>query len=275
MKQFILRNKKALGGIIAILLIGGITMSFQDSPFGANKFVVQDEFDLQGSFIDTVPEKECNGSMKMKDFDKLQSQLDKSLLQVNDEIKKIDFDQIQKQVENTLKELDMDKIMKTVEASLKSIDLDKLLADVTSSLKDINWDVKEVEMEKALAEVKKEIEKARIEIKDIDQEAIKKKLDKAKLEIDKAKLEIKNIDMDKIMSEAKAGINKAKEELKQTKEMFNEMEKDGLINSKEGFVLEYKDKALYIDGKKQSERTTDKYRKYFKKDHFRITIEKE
>jgi len=275
MKQFILKNKKALGGIIAILLIGGITMSFQDSPFGGGKFLVQEEFDMQGSFTDTVPEKECNGSIKMKDFDKIQSQLDKSLLQVNDEIKKIDFDKIQKQVENTLKDLDMEKIMKDVEASLKNIDLDKLLADVTSSLKDINWEAKEGEMEKALAEAKKEIEKARIEIKDIDQGAIKKELEKAKLEIEKSRLEIKNIDMDKIMSEAKAGIDKAREEIKLTKEMFTELEKDGLVNSKDGFVLEYKDKALYIDGKKQSERTTDKYRKYFNKEHFKITIEKE
>jgi len=57
--------------------------------------------------------------------------------------------------------------------------------------------------------------------------------------------------------------------------MFNEMEKDGLINSKEGFTIEYKNKDLYIDGKKQSEKTTGKYRKYFKQDHFKIRIDKE
>lgn len=275
MKQFILKNKKALGGFIAILLIGGVTMSFQDSPFGGGKFLVQEEFDVQEAFTDTVPEKECTGSIKMKDFDKLHAELDKTLLEVTGEIKKIDFDKIQKQVESTLKELDMDMIMREVQASLKSIDLDKLVADVSSSLKDINWEAKDGEMEKALAEVKKEVEKARIEIKDIDQESIKKELDKAKLEIEKSRLELKNIDMDKIMSEARAGIDKAKEELRHTREMFTELEKDGLVNSKEGFVLEYKDKALFIDGKKQNERTTGKYRKYFKKDHFKITIEKE
>ncbi|HMK05041.1 MAG TPA: hypothetical protein VK489_12645 [Ferruginibacter sp.] len=275
MKQFILKNKNALAGFIAILLIGVVTMSFQDSPFSGGKFVVQEEFDMQETIGDTVPDKKCDGSIRMKDFDKLQSQLDRSLLQVNDEIKKIDFEKIQKQVENTLKDLDMEKIMKDVENSLKTIDLDKLLADVTLSLKDFNWEAKEGEMEKALAEAKKEIEKARIEIKDIDREAIKKELGKAKIEIEKSKIELKKIDVDKIMNEAKAGIGKAREELKQTKEMFNELEKDGLVNAKEGFVLEYKDKALYIDGKKQSERTTDKYRKYFKKDHFKMTIEKE
>jgi hypothetical protein len=48
-----------------------------------------------------------------------------------------------------------------------------------------------------------------------------------------------------------------------------------LISSKEGFTIEYKNKELYIDGKKQSVKTTDKYQKYFKKEHFKITIEKE
>ena len=70
-------------------------------------------------------------------------------------------------------------------------------------------------------------------------------------------------------------IDKAKEELRLTKEMFTEMEKDGLIDPKQGFTIEYKNKDLYIDGKKQSAKTTDKYRKYFKKDHFKMTIEKE
>ncbi len=38
--------------------------------------------------------------------------------------------------------------------------------------------------------------------------------------------------------------------------------------------MEHSFKA-YIDGKKQSEKITDKYRKYFKEDHFKIKIDKE
>ena len=70
-------------------------------------------------------------------------------------------------------------------------------------------------------------------------------------------------------------LKKAKTELKDTKEMISEMEKDGLVDSKKGFELEYKDKVLYIDGKKQTEKVTEKYRKYFKKEHFKIRIDKE
>ncbi len=276
MKQFILKHKKAITGTLAILLIGGITMSFQDSPFSYTKFNVQEDSDMhQKCTKDTVPEKEYSSSMKMKDFDNLQNVLDKSLLQAMDEVKKIDFTKMQKDIEASLKSVDMEKIMKEVNNSLKSIDLDKLLADAKSSLNDINWNDKSEEIEKSMKEAREEIEKAKLEIKDKDRDKIEKELEKAKIEIEKSKAELDKIDMNKIMNEARVEIDKTKEELKLTKEMFNEMEKDGLINSKEGFTIDYKNKDLYIDGKKQSERTTDKYRKYFKKDHFKIKIDKE
>ena len=276
MKQFILKHKKAIAGTIAVLLIGGITMSFQDSPFSYTKFtVLEDSAPTLKCPLDTVPEKEYSGSMKMKDFDNLQNVLDKSLVDAVAEIKKIDFAKIQKDIEASLKSVDMAKIMEDVNRSLKAVDMDKLMADVTSSLNDIDWSEKNEEIEKALKEAKREIEKAKLEIRNIDRDKIEKELDKARLEIEKSKSEIDKLDLNKIMNEAREGIDKAKEELKLTKEMFNEMEKDGLINSKEGFTIEYKNKDLYIDGKKQSEKTTDKYRKYFKQDHFKIRIDKE
>lgn len=276
MKQFILKNKKAITGAIAILLIGGITMSFQDSPFSYTKFSVQEDLaPTPKCNLDTVPEKEYSGSMKMKDFDNLQNVLDKSILDAVAEIKKIDFAKIQKDIESSLKAVDMEKIMADVSRSLKAVDMDKLLAEVKSSLNDIDLEGKNEEIEKALREAKKEIEKAKMEIKDIDGDKIQKELEKARLEMEKSKVELNKLDLNKIMSEAREGIDKAKEELKLTKEMFNEMEKDGLINSKEGFTIEYKNKDLYIDGKKQSEKTTDKYRKYFKQDHFKMRIDKE
>lgn len=275
MKQFILKNKNALAGIFALLLTGVITMSFQDSPFSYTQFMVEENFDVPGCMNDTLPEKEFSGSMKMKDFDKLQSELDKSLLQVNEEMKKIDFSKIQLEIQSALKSLDMEKIILDVERSLKSIDLDKMIAGISSSLKGLSPELKSAEMEKAMSEAKNEIEKAKQEIKDIDHNAIKKELEKAKQEIEKSRLDIEKIDMDKIMAEARQGIDKAKDELKLTREMFNELENDGLVDPKKGFELEYKDKSLYINGKKQPEKVTGKYRKYFKKDHFKIRIEKE
>jgi hypothetical protein len=272
MKQFILKNKKALAGTIAVLLIGGITMSFQDSPFAYSKFSVADDPGIYSACTDTLPEKE---GMKMQEFDKLQTELDRSLLQVNDELKKMDFSKMQLDIETALKSVDMDKIRKDVDLALKNVDMSKLMAEVSASIKNIDIDYNKADIEKALAEAAKEIDKAKLEIKEIDKEKLKKELTNAQQEIDKAKLKIEKIDMDKVMTEARAGIDKAKEELKLTKEMFTEMEKDGLISSKDGFTIEYKNKDLYIDGVKQPEKTTDKYRKYFKKEDFKIKINKD
>ncbi len=275
MKHFILKNKKALTGTIAFLLIGAMTMSFQDSPFGYSKYLEKDALKISAGCADTIPDKEFTESMKMKDFDKLQSELDRTLKQVDAELRKIDLSGIEKQIESSLKSVDMEKIMKDVELSLKSIDMDKMMADISSSLKDIDLKHNTAEIEKALAEAKKEIENAKLEIKDIDKAAMKKEMANAEKEIEKARAEIKKIDLDKIMDEARAGIDKAKAELKLTKEMFTEMEKDGLINSKKGFSIEYKNKDLFIDGKRQPEKVTDKYRKYFKEDPYKITIDKD
>lgn len=275
MKQFISANRKTLIPTLALLLVGGITMSFRDSPFSYHRFAVPENTEFSMPCTDTVPEKEYNGSIKMKDLDRLQTELDRSMLQVSDELKKIDFSKIQKEIEASLKTIDAEKILKEVERSLKDIDLDKTLASVSASLKDIDLDIKSEEIEKALAGARKEIDKAKKEMSNIDRDAVKKELEEARKEVEKSKAEMSKIDMNKIMDEAKEGIEKAKAELKNTKELITELEKDGLVNSKLGFTLEYRNGSLYIDGKKQSDETTDKYRKYLKKDGFKIKIEKE
>jgi len=270
MKQFILKQSAALTGLAAVLVLGFVLMSFQDSP------LVHGKYDLEQQYYDTVPDKDWGDHMKMKDFDKLMNDLDtKIIMQVGDALKNIDFGKIERDVENSLKSIDMEKIMKDVENSLKDIDVNKILADVRSSMKEIDWNKHSAEVNEALKEAKEEMEKAKLEIKDIDMKEISKEIEKAKLEIEKSKAEIKKIDMDKIMKEAKEGIAEAKEELKQTKAMFNEMEKDGLINQKDGFSIEFKDKDLYINGKKQPDNVADKYRKYTREKNFKITIDKE
>jgi len=102
-----------------------------------------------------------------------------------------------------------------------------------------------------------------------------KEKQKAELEIEKSKKDIKNIQVDEFMKTAKEGISKSIIELRLKKEMFTEMEKDGLIKPQEGFTIEYKDKNLFINGKKQNQATTDKYKKYIKGDSFKISIAKD
>ena len=266
MKQFILKNKKALAGATACLAIGIVTLSFQDSPF------VHSMMEKSTPLQDTVIVKKKKNSITMKEFDRLAENLDQ---EIANEISQIDFAKIEQEVLASLKEVDVDKIMKEVEASLKEINTEKILAEVRQELDNINFEKINEGTKEALDNAQKELVKAQEEIKKIDRETIKKEVENARHEVENSRKEYMKVDMEKILKEAQTGIEKAKQELKQLKMMFNEMEEDGLVNSRKGFHLEYKDKNLYIDGTRQPEQVTDKYRKYFKEDHFEITIEKE
>lgn len=266
MKQFILKNKKSVAGIAACLLIGIVTLSFQDSPF------VHSMLEKSCQAEDTTKPLKKKNSMTMKEFDRLSENLDKEVL---DQIKEINVEKIQEEVLASIKEVDVEKIMKEVEASLKDIDTEKILAEVKAELDNIDFKEISRTTELALTDANKEIEKALAEVGKIDKEAIRKELENAKEELEKSRVEVDKIDLKNIMAEAKEGIDKAKVELKQIKTMFTEMEKDGLVNSKKGFKLEYRDNDLFINGKKQATPVTDKYRKYFKEDHFEITIDPE
>lgn len=275
MKQFMLKHKKAAGAIAVCLMIGGITLSFQDTPF-VNQILNEEKKK------DTVPGKKYHEGMTMKEFDNLSKELDKHMLDVADQLKKIDMEAILKQSELAMKAIDVDKIMKEVELSIKDINIEKISAEAMASVKEIDLGSHTEEIEKAMKKAKEELEQAKVEMKKINTEEIKKEMENAKIELEKSKTELdktrkelKELDMDKIMKEAKEGMSMAKSELKDLKTMFNEMEADGLVDSKKGFKIEYKGKDLYIDGQKQPQTVTDKYRKYFNDDNFEIEIKKE
>ena len=88
-----LKNKSSLTGIAACLLVGIITLSFQDSPF------VHSMLDKSAAFQDTVPVKKHKNSMTMKEFNRLSENLDKDIA---NELKKIDFAKIEEDVEEHL-----------------------------------------------------------------------------------------------------------------------------------------------------------------------------
>lgn len=261
-----LKHKRSVTGIAACLLVGIVTLSFQDSP------LVHYMYDKSAPFEDTVPVKKKSNSMTMKEFDRLSENLDK---EIANQLKQIDLQKMEQEVAASLKSIDFDKISKEVELSLKDIDTEKILADVKKEISNIKFDEINSETKLALANAQEELAKAQDEIKKINKEEIRKEIENARVQLEKNKDEFKKIDLSRIMKQAQEGIDKAKLELKQLKTMFNEMEKDGLIDQKKGFSINYKDKELYINGTKQPEQVTDKYRKYFKEDHFEITIDKE
>lgn len=264
MKQFIVSNKKTVFGIIAGLLILGTTMSFQH-PFGP-----MDKLDSLTEFQDTIPDKneEKENKMTMRDYDRLISQMDKEIIKMQAEVNRLDLDKMHHDIVASLNQVNFDKIKLDIDKAIKGIDFDKIERNVQSALNEIDWTKVDGEIKYSLQEAKKEIEK-------INVTELNKEMDKAKQEVEKSKQQIKKINFDEVMNNANKEIIKAKEELKLTKTMFTEMEKDGLIDQQDGFTIEFKDKALFINGKKQSDATRDKYRKYIKGDSFKISIGKE
>ncbi len=221
------------------------------------------------TFIDTVPENNSiHIDIDMKDLDKALKDLDK-------ELKEIEWDKVSKDIETSLKEIDMHKINKDIAISLQSIDWKKIQNEIDKSVKHIDLAKIDIDIKNAVNEVKinfnsEEFKKSMEEVRKINMKEITEELKKVKIELEKNKDRIK-IDI----QGAKDEIKKAGAGLRDIKEMTDEMEKDKLLNKKEGYTIEFKNQELFINDKKQSEKVAEKYRKYFKGKSFKLEREKE
>ena len=154
----------------------------------------------------------------------------------------IDFEKIQRETQKAMQHLE------------ENIDFKKMQADIDKSL------AKEKEYLSSDG-FKKEIEAAG----KVDMDQVKKSVDDAMEEMKKNKIDLKEE-----MANAKEEMQHAKEELVAFREMLGKMEKDGLIDKKGDYTIEYDNNELYINHVKQSQDITVKYKGYFKKDGTRI-----
>jgi hypothetical protein len=191
----------------------------------------------------------------MKSLDMAMAGLDKSM--------KIDMDRMEKELKMAMQELkkvDMDKVQREINAAMKEVDWKKIKEEIRNSLQEVDVKLSKEErdnIEKEIANAKKDIEKAKAE---------------NHFNLEKIKTSVK-----KGMEGARIGIEKAKAELTRLKEFTQALEKDGLIDSKKGYVIEVKKGELYLNGVKQSKEISDKYRPYFKdkEDDFTIRSDKD
>jgi cytochrome oxidase Cu insertion factor (SCO1/SenC/PrrC family) len=104
-----------------------------------------------------------------------------------------------------------------------------------------------------------------------------KKIDLSKLdaEMDHLKIEMKDLGprIENEMQKANISIEKAKAGLKEYKVFIDGLEKDGLINKKEGYTIQHKNGDLIINGKKQPAEVYNKYSKFLQ-NHKKFRIEK-
>ncbi len=268
MKPAKFMNVRLLFAVAAIgLTIGLISWDHQQSP---GKY--------EQSLNDTTPK-------KMKDREKKVRDLDDVLDELNEADMNVDMEKIRKEINESLKEINVEKIKAEVEKALKEVDLEKIKSEVEASLAKVDFD----NIKKQMQEAMKQLDEAKIQ-KEIQESMAKVDWEKIKAEMEKAKeVDMKNLEsemkkvqeemkdlgpkLEKEMAKAKEGLEKAKAEIKEYKTFVDGLEKDGLINKKEGYTLKHKDGELIINGKKASEQTYNKYRSFLEK-HKKFNIEK-
>lgn len=166
---------------------------------------------------------------------------------------------LKKQLDENLANINMQKIQQQMELALQKIDLDKLKADAKIAMEQAEIQLKDLDMQK---------------IK-IDMEKMKQQLNQANI---KGQLNAENIQkqVQGALQNANDQIKKAASELEELKNFISALEKDGLIDRKKGFTIEWKSSGeLYINNARQSKQVADKYSKYYHRDGYKITINAE
>ena len=223
----------------------------------------QNQRDTQKIFTnekDTVPEvfnEEDNNEFKMEDLDKAMKELDINMDKLDEQMKHLDIN-INKEIGESLAKIDFDKIGKEVEESVKAINWKEIQKEIDNSMEQAQEEIKKIDFNKINEEMKELQEK--FQSKEFKEQFNSEKLHKQ---------------IDDAMSKAKEGIGKAKEELQELKSFTEELSKDGLIDKKKGYKIQWKNGNLYINGKEQPKSVSDKYRKYEKEDDYEINMNKE
>jgi hypothetical protein len=274
------------GGLATLTLAGIIALlAFKNSP--------QQKPAIANQAQDTIPAKRNKITREdvndRRDLDKELRQLDNAQENI-DRLKEKDWKEIERTVEESIRNIDLEKIQQQVEQAVRLVDYEKINRTVQEALQKIDFDKIQRDIDRSLAEVKnvdkeeirQEIEKARLQVKEAmekeewkedmkktqkhSKEEVKKELENAKKELARVKEDMKHQKMDfkKELDKAKVDIDKTRTALKDYQEMIYDMEKEGLLNTKEDYTIEYKDGDLFINDKKQSSDITGKYKKYFK-----------
>jgi hypothetical protein len=208
------------------------------------------------NFVDTTKPQQSDpdkNEPRVKDLDEAMKELEEAMKKLEVEMKKIDMGKIEKEIKEAMAKVDMKKIEQEMKASMEKIDWKKIREEIEKSMKDAEIKMKEIDLsqlEKEMAELKINMEKQKFDFK-VDGEKIRQQVEEG-------------------MKKAKVEMEKAREEMKYLQEFTDELQKDGLIDKKKGYKVQLKDGELYINGTKQSKETSDKYRRFYKKDNFTI-----
>lgn len=229
-----------------------------------------------GQSSDTIPKK-SGGDIKGKKIRDLDDVLD----ELNSTDLKIDMEKAKKEIEEAMKKIDKEKIRMEVDKALQEVDIQKIQRDIQASIAEIDWkkiqsgldqEMKKIDFDKIQKDVNASISKIDMDKlkEEINREMKNLNVDMNKLEADLSKI---GPEIEKSMEKAKADIEKAKTEMKEYNDFVDGLEKDGLLNRKEGYTIKHKNGELIINNKKASENVYNKYRSFLEK-HKKFTINK-
>jgi hypothetical protein len=229
-----------------------------------------------GQATDTIPKKSGADTKEKKIRD-----LDDVLDELNNADLKMDMEKMKKEIEESMKKIDKDKIQMEVDKAMKEVDLQKIQKDVEASIANIDWKKMQAEMEQAMKKIdfekmQKDVETAmaKIDMEKIQAE-INREMKNLDVDMKKMEAELKKIgpEIEKSMEKAKVDIEKAKVEMKEYNDFVDGLEKDGLLNRKDGYTINHKNGELIINDKKVSAEVYNKYRSFLEK-HKKFTIDK-
>ena len=144
-----------------------------------------------------------------------------------------------------MKRIDSKKLNEEINNSLKGLDAIKLKEQINESLNKVDWD---------------QINGQLAKLKDMNVY-----MDGMKEKLQQIEPKLKNLKVD---------LERLKAEIKEYKDFVDQLDKDGLINKNEPYTIRHKDGELFINDKKVSTETYNKYRSFLD-DHKKFNIDKE
>ena len=151
MNQFILKNKNGFLLLGLLLMMGGITMSFQDSPFIYQKLAQEQVPE------DTYLAKKLPDSINLTIADEFIKDLNMALMAADAQIKRIDITQIQQDVEMALRNINQNGVILKTSSGVKNVEIEKMLAELKFTLKEIKVLGMSKEITQAIVDARKDI----------------------------------------------------------------------------------------------------------------------
>ncbi len=262
---------------VLLLAIGVTVISWKEHPHQSKNIFIQEDTvparhkvtreagdrDLDKELQQLDEARERLDKMKDRDWSKVQAQMDIAMKRVREQqLKVVDMQQLQKEINESLSEHNRQKMLADIErAKLAAFDaveqkkvrraVDEAMQRAKESIARQNWDAI-----------------AKVDARDINRsmEEVSRRLERSKIDMSEHMER-----MGEQLKRANEQIDKAQKELEGYQEMIYSMEKEGLLDTKQDYTIEYKAGTLTVNDKKQPDAVVNKYKNYFKKDNTTIS----